>query len=101
MDRKLGIAAAVAAGILGLAGGALTMHLADTHGLFGGGKSAATAGSVARADQGFAWPLFGKPRAADAPRAAYRPVQKELVKRRAQLGATSIPRLRFYRRILA
>jgi hypothetical protein len=70
MDRKLGIAAAVAAGILGLAAGALTMHLADTHALRARGDRAATGGSVARTDEGSPWPFFGKPRSATAPRAA-------------------------------
>ncbi|QUD87024.1 alpha-2-macroglobulin family protein [Phenylobacterium montanum] len=66
MDRRVMIAAAVAIAALGFGGGALTMHLADTHRLATG----AAPGQAAPADQGLSWPFFGKPRAASAARAA-------------------------------
>ena len=68
MDRRMVIAAAVGVGVLCFAGGAATMRFADAHAWFGGHSG--NAGSVAQADQGFSWPFFGKPRSADAPRAA-------------------------------
>ena len=68
MDRRTVIAAAVGVGVLCFAGGAATMRTAETHGWFG--LHPASSNSTAVADQGFAWPFFGKPRAADAPRAA-------------------------------
>ena len=69
MDRKLIIAALVAIGVLGFAGGALTMRVADTQGLFGQAVNG-LGGSLAQVEHGVAWPFFGRPRAADAVRAA-------------------------------
>jgi hypothetical protein len=66
MNRRWIVAALVAIGVLGFAGGALTMRLADAGGLFG----KASAGAWAQAEQGVAWPFFGKPRSAGAARAA-------------------------------
>ncbi|MDR3507692.1 MAG: alpha-2-macroglobulin [Caulobacteraceae bacterium] len=67
MDRRVLIAAAVAIGVLGFGGGALTMRLADAHHLLA--PKTAADGAVAQADQGLTWPFFGKPRPASASRA--------------------------------
>ncbi len=66
MDRRRLIAAAVAIAALGFGGGALTMRLADTHGLLAARPGG---GNTPSADQGFAWPFFGKLRAVSASRA--------------------------------
>jgi uncharacterized protein YfaS (alpha-2-macroglobulin family) len=63
MDRRQWIAAAVAAGVLCFGGGALTMRLVDVYKPFGHGG-----GPGASADAS-AWPFFGRPRSAGAPRA--------------------------------
>ena len=68
MDRRMVIAAAVGVGVLCFAGGAATMRVADANHWLGLG--AGNSGNVAQTDAGFSWPWFGKPRAADAPRAA-------------------------------
>ena len=63
MDRKWAIGAAIAAAILAFGAGATTMRWVDTH------RTATANGATAQADQGLTWPFFGKPRAANAPRA--------------------------------
>jgi len=63
MDRRQLIAAAVAAGVLCFGVGALTMRLVDVYHPFGHGVAGAGP------DSGTAWPWFGKPRSAFAPRA--------------------------------
>jgi hypothetical protein len=68
MNRNWIIATLVAIGVVGFAGGALTMHLADVGGLFGGSTSGA--GAWAQVEHGVAWPFFGHPRSANAARAA-------------------------------
>jgi uncharacterized protein YfaS (alpha-2-macroglobulin family) len=62
MDRNRMIAAAIAAGVLCFGGGALTMQVIYTYHPF-------SHGSARDGDQGVAWPFFGKPRSASAPRA--------------------------------
>jgi uncharacterized protein YfaS (alpha-2-macroglobulin family) len=59
------IAAAAAIAAVGFGGGAVTMRLFDTHAITAHGGGAVNA----QADQGLAWPFFGKPRSASAPRA--------------------------------
>jgi len=61
MDRRQVIAAAVAAGLLCFGGGALTMRAIDIYHPFGAPAAASDAA-------GAAWPGFGKPREASAPR---------------------------------
>ena len=56
------VLAAVTLLVAGFGGGFLTAKLTAPH-------AAATAPQVAPAASGFDWPLFGNPRAADAPRA--------------------------------
>jgi uncharacterized protein YfaS (alpha-2-macroglobulin family) len=68
MHRNWIIAALVAIGIVGFAGGAVTMRLADGGSLFG--PANAGGGPWAQIEHGVAWPFFGHPRAANAARAA-------------------------------
>ena len=65
MNRRFWIALASAIGLSSFACGAVTMRLLDQHSILGGG-----AGAIAQAAQDQAWPLFGKPRSASAPRPA-------------------------------
>ncbi|HEY5006507.1 MAG TPA: MG2 domain-containing protein, partial [Caulobacteraceae bacterium] len=69
MTRNRIIAALVAIGVLGFAGGALTMRLADGGGMFGQAVNGVGNG-LGQIEHGVAWPFFGKPRAAGAARAA-------------------------------
>jgi uncharacterized protein YfaS (alpha-2-macroglobulin family) len=63
MDRKLVVAAVAAVALAAFGAGAGTMRWLDSH------HPAGPAGSVAETARGLAWPFFGHPRAAGAPRA--------------------------------
>lgn len=64
MDRRLAIALAIVLVFAGFGAGAVTMRWVDNHRTSGSGTA------TAEADHGLPWPLFGHPRAADAPRPA-------------------------------
>lgn len=61
MDRRLAVAAAIGLVAAAFAAGAGTMRWVDARHAGGGG--------LAQADHGLAWPFFGHPRSASAPRA--------------------------------